>query len=91
MSMAPNIGDLLRALGLVTAEQLQRAAQIQREQRPNERIGTLLIEQGAVTRGSLQTCLDKQTRLRSGAIPSYQDTIALADYVARLLEGREKV
>lgn len=84
---APNIGDLLRAWMRVSEAQLARAVKLQ-QQRPNERLGALLVEAGAVERRALDEVLQRQAELRAGAAPKLDETLALADYAADILSGR---
>ena len=77
--VAPNLGDLARAWHGVSAEHLRRALEIQRR-RPNERIGSLLVEVGALKADDLRVLVDRQTALRAGARPTYQEAVSLADF-----------
>ncbi len=84
---APNIGDLLRAWGHITPEQLRRAVELQKEH-PTERLGQLLVRLRAVSPQVVTDTLDKQQAMRAGSVPTMRDTIALAQYATSVLEGR---
>jgi hypothetical protein len=57
-----NMGDLLLRTGAMTEEQLRDAAQYQREHSPDRLIGSILVEQGFVDRGTLQRALGTQIK-----------------------------
>ena len=84
---APNIGDLVRALAGVSWGHLHEAVKLQME-RPNERLGSLLVKLGAISRAELYRILDRQAALRAGGKPQLEEAIRLADYAtAELSRG----
>lgn len=76
---APNLGNLARAWRGVSAEHLRRALELQ-QKRPNERLGALLVEIGALKPDDLRGLVDRQLALRAGARPTYEEAVSLADF-----------
>jgi len=52
--MIQRIGEILRAKGYISEEQLNQALQIQRQSRPHKLLGQVLIEQGLLTQKQAQ-------------------------------------
>ncbi|MCP5361685.1 MAG: Flp pilus assembly complex ATPase component TadA [Hyphomicrobiales bacterium] len=55
------IGERLISEGLISKDQLEIATKVQRENRPNEMIGTILVEMGFITEGTLSEILAEST------------------------------
>lgn len=62
-----SIGNILVKMEFITAEQLDRAVEIQRQQAPH--IGEILIQMGALTEEKLESALLKQKLDRGVASP----------------------
>ena len=79
-----NIGDILRAFGVINGEQLKEA--VDRHHREGRRLGETVVDMGLASQEQVDACLTKQAAINANEVRP-ADAAALADYATeRLLE-----
>lgn len=82
-----NIGDILRAFGVIDKEQLDHAVQEQR-QYPGRKLGATVVALGYASQEAVDRCLEKQEDIKARTATP-RDAAKLADYATeRVLERR---
>lgn len=84
--MRITIGDILRAFGIISKEQLARALEVQKRH-PDMRLGEILVDIKACSKGEVAAYLQKQDKIATSAYDS-RDAATLADYATRTIIER---
>ena len=80
----PRLGDMLVACGTLTAQELDRALQAQSD-RPDQPIGSILVEQGSVHAEVVEAALTKQKQIKETSTAENRSIRVDADKLDQLI------
>jgi hypothetical protein len=76
-----NLGDIMRAYGMISRDQLEEALEEQKQSTPHKRLGQILVSKGYATRDQIRECLAKQEKFSTCSANTHE-TAVLANYAA---------